>query len=451
MCGLVGVSGIILKKQEDAFKTLLILDALRGVDSTGAALVSKDGDVDVVKVLGNPYELLDYKPFERRMARGNKTLIGHNRYGTQGVISRKNAHPFDLPNIVGAHNGTLTNKYSLRGHDHHDVDSHALFSHMDEHGVEVTVPLLRGAWSLTWYDRRDESINFIRNKERPMYIVSTLDSKTLLWASEKWMLDVACSRNDLKIGEITKTEENMLYSIQTGTLEVLLCKKIEGAPEVSNVYGGSHNGSFIGGRWVSNYQQQQQKKPDPETTSVLPNGRVVHFPVNNQVKEVEKELGKSESTGLGNGFIPGYSGSKGVTLEVINQGVSKEGATFLICFDPETPTAHIRLFLKKSDNPEKYIDREIIGDIGKYYVKTNDLTKGFYKVEYSSHKMAQKLEEFPDPKGRMIPANEWINRHGCCSWCTSPIFPTDSYTFTKQGDDTLCEDCSTNPEVKPYI
>ena len=49
MCGLVGVLGNITHKEEKAFHELLIVDVLRGKHSTGVAMVSAGGGVDVFK------------------------------------------------------------------------------------------------------------------------------------------------------------------------------------------------------------------------------------------------------------------------------------------------------------------------------------------------------------------------------------------------------------------
>ena len=81
---------------EKVLRTLLILDSLRGEDSTGIASIKKvGGDVIVAKSLGDPYQLFDSKSFDRALKASSKAIIGHNRYATTGAILTKNAHPFD--------------------------------------------------------------------------------------------------------------------------------------------------------------------------------------------------------------------------------------------------------------------------------------------------------------------------------------------------------------------
>ncbi len=95
MCGLVGCAGILDFASEKAFRNLLILDSLRGEDSTGIASVKKNSeDVTVVKAVGDPFRLFETRRFDKVMAQGNRVLIGHNRYATTGSVSASNAHPF---------------------------------------------------------------------------------------------------------------------------------------------------------------------------------------------------------------------------------------------------------------------------------------------------------------------------------------------------------------------
>ena len=94
MCGIVAVFGDISIKVEQAFKQMLIMDSVRGLDSTGVAVIDRNGDVSVIKEVGNPFYLLDSDLFDKAMRGSHKGLIGHNRAATTGKILRKNAHPF---------------------------------------------------------------------------------------------------------------------------------------------------------------------------------------------------------------------------------------------------------------------------------------------------------------------------------------------------------------------
>lgn len=181
---------------------LLKLDTIRGPHSTGVLFVNKDNNTEVVKQLGTPWDIASNSVYSRVTKLCHNVLLGHNRYATKGAVTSSNAHPFDFPKLAGAHNGTLTNQSLLDDHINFQVDSENIYHHMNRHGPEATCKALSGAFALTWYNKEDQSVNFLRNDQRELHYAYSEDRKTLIWASEKWMILVACSRQDLKIGEV---------------------------------------------------------------------------------------------------------------------------------------------------------------------------------------------------------------------------------------------------------
>ena len=218
MCGLVGLVGKIDTVGKSVFRCLLELDTMRGPHSTGVLFVDDRGRTDLLKKVGTPWDLYSHKATEEAFKSPANLLMGHNRWATQGKINNANAHPFDMGNIIGAHNGTLTSRYNLQDHLKFDVDSENLYHHMEENGVADTIPKLNGAFALTWWDKTDETLNIIRNDKRPLHYALTTDKKTLLWASEPWMLIVATSKHKMEIGEVEEFEQEVLhtFSIELG-------------------------------------------------------------------------------------------------------------------------------------------------------------------------------------------------------------------------------------------
>lgn len=197
MCGIVGIGGNLAYKDEKTMQSLLLLDYFRGTDSTGLAAVRNGGDVKIVKDATDPINLFQYPKFKDAL-NGNacKLFLGHNRASTSGATNRYNAHPFQCGHIVGVMNGTLefSDKRMLEDNlgEKFDVDSEALFAAIAKYGVKETIESVhegsdsaRGAWALAWYNQEEDTLNFLRNKWRPMWLAWDKEFRKLFFAS-RW-------------------------------------------------------------------------------------------------------------------------------------------------------------------------------------------------------------------------------------------------------------------------
>jgi predicted glutamine amidotransferase len=197
MCGLVGVAGKLEFADERLMRQLLVLDYWRGMDSTGLAAVRMDNNVHIAKIASHPLDLFDTKSYDKAaVGSSSKAFIGHNRAATKGKVSAANAHPFQYDHIVGAHNGTLSGQSHKDLEDAcgeiFDVDSQAIFACIAKIGLAETVKLLQGAWALTYVNLEDNSLNFLRNDQRPLWYAISSDYTKVFWASEYEMIDHAC-------------------------------------------------------------------------------------------------------------------------------------------------------------------------------------------------------------------------------------------------------------------
>lgn len=239
MCGLVGIySSNMLAKHKDVLEALLYLDTWRGKDSTGVAAIRHNTDTDILKSTVPGYEFIDGPRLSSFLRFTDFCWIGHNRFGTVGKVTRSNAHPFSILDkdggsiLVGAHNGTLSNKHVLEDHALFGTDSEAMFYNIALRGLEETISSLTGAWAITYYDHVQEELRFLRNDQRPLHYAYSEDKKTLYWASESWMIRIAVDRAGLKLFEdkVYKTEENVLYRfpVPIKSNDVLTMEKKEG-------------------------------------------------------------------------------------------------------------------------------------------------------------------------------------------------------------------------------
>lgn len=445
MCGLVGVAGNIGVKEDKILKTLLILDAVRGIDSTGIAAVPKNGDVRVVKQIGNPYELFDTRGFAPAMNRSNRAIIGHNRFATQGEVNRKNAHPFDFDTLVGTHNGTLRNKYKLLNSGNYKVDSENLFHHIEEEGLESFLRVVDGAYALVWWDKLNDTLNFLRNKERPLWIVKSLDGRTMFWASERWMLDIAIGREDVKIGEHHWVLEDQHYSIGIDEFGVMDKPLLTPAASkyVAPVYVTHHSG----------FQGQQHQKKTTQLTVVPTTPSQTCSTKTTTPSDSEKKSALQHSTASRKFYVS----SRKLSLEIMAECVDGNGAPYLSCFDDKEPHISIRLYLKRNDPLLGKVGRFIIADIKDIHISPKEGT--YYKVGHSSVSLVAEnvkedvaLEDIPvkDHRGKEISQTEFIHTYSACGCCDGFVDPQARYKFTRSGE-AVCQGCIDTPEVIKYI
>lgn len=277
MCGIVGCAGDLTIRHREIFKNMLTVCQLRGRDSTGAIRVKPNGEAVYVKRVGPPEYLLDSRAFDKEIDNDAKILIGHCRSKTFGEVSYKNAHPFEHGSIVGVHNGTLKGHWSMERNKDFDVDSDLLYWHISEYGIENVIPKLNadGAWALVFHDAKDDTLNFIRNKERPLWFTYSKDMKVLFWASEPWMFGAVHRSIEIWDGGEDKrqyvpleTDKLFSYHIDKAGKEppqiFTLKKAVELKGEVRGYAGNSSTGLGYYGRGSGYYSKGVWHPLDPK-------------------------------------------------------------------------------------------------------------------------------------------------------------------------------------------
>lgn len=193
---------------------MLVMDQLRGKDSTGIFAVGRDGQASVTKSIATPTDFLQLSRVSSAI-QGASVLVGHNRHATIGAVNSNNAHPFQHGNITLVHNGTLDKWPKLPHQDEFDTDSECVAYNLslcaNDADTVKFLEAIEGAFAFIWYDDVEEATYFIRNTERPLYR-TTVSGSTYL-ASERGILFAALDRNSVKVPDL-----DVLQEIPTGIL-----------------------------------------------------------------------------------------------------------------------------------------------------------------------------------------------------------------------------------------
>lgn len=220
MCGIIGIInnklplGVIKSFMEQG----LMVNSLRGEDSTGTFCVTKNGVTSIYKKIMAGWDFVQLNGTERIFNRENiRFIVGHNRSTTRGSSSDiAHAHPVVQDNIVLVHNGTLSNVYELNSDVEyklrpiHDSTAIALRLSLDKDPT-LALEKLDGSYALAWYDSSTGLFHLARNSERPLFLGQEKEGNGLLFASEPLMLRWLAERNNI-------TLKNGTQELKAGTL-----------------------------------------------------------------------------------------------------------------------------------------------------------------------------------------------------------------------------------------
>lgn len=247
MCGIVGLISRIpngfYHADLEKFQDLLLVDALRGEDSTGAYCVLANRQVKTIKLASHPSHLFacdSWGKFRQAAISSGRVIIGHNRKATQGAIISQNAHPFVENNIILVHNGTLRTR---DGVGNEEVDSHAVCKALSERPTEEVLKELVGAFAFVWYDTKTTRLNIIRNSERPLNLIVTKEMYAI--ASEDWMAKGVLNREYTnKVDDVIVFKPGTLYSFSldgTYTTKEMALKTYTVTRTYTNTYDMAEN------------------------------------------------------------------------------------------------------------------------------------------------------------------------------------------------------------------
>ena len=252
MCGLVGIYGKDMGvAQGDVFHQLLHTDSLRGEDSTGICLVGTQGE-KIFKELGGVNNLY-FHNWRQTDALGRFSLVseflamGHNRAATKGLVNRENAHPFKIGDIIGCHNGTVSDWdiVNFEGYEKYEVDSQIIFSELNKtKDIQSIWSNVEGAMTLTWWDSSDRTFNIASNGKRPFSYVIDQTGKTFYYASEDWMLYGILKRNNVKFDGMYDLTPNVHYKLSFDEEDLVRIQKTVLTPYVEKPFVFRNRGGY---------------------------------------------------------------------------------------------------------------------------------------------------------------------------------------------------------------
>lgn len=204
MCGLVGVFGNIFQKDLNYFRDALVADSVRGYHSTGVCATSVDKKKQQYATWYHKDTLTGAEAVGDRVFKdvyddiNNWAVMGHNRWATTGAVNSDNAHPFCHGSITLMHNGTLDTMIGLKGS--HATDSERICDSIANRDVVSVLESLEGAFALVWLNSENNTINFARNKERPLAMIHSTNKDIIYYASEGKMMEWCLDRNHVPTG-----------------------------------------------------------------------------------------------------------------------------------------------------------------------------------------------------------------------------------------------------------
>jgi len=211
MCGIVGYITTNPKnnphEKREFQRDSLIVDSFRGFDSTGMLTVCEGFEVAMHKAVGPGYAYVLSKEFAARPT-DPFFFVGHNRKATKGVVNKSNAHPFVKGPITMVHNGTLSDHGRSLPHSPKkklDVDSAMIAYNLAQTDADKAVEVIReirGSYALVWTDTRDQSLNIVRNVERPLHFAFDRAKNTMYFMSDGAHLHLLSDRSYFGYGDL---------------------------------------------------------------------------------------------------------------------------------------------------------------------------------------------------------------------------------------------------------
>lgn len=214
MCGMFGwfvESNKVTVKERAIMAAIMAVEMdRRGGDSWGYAGINTK-HIHRKRGMGDMAEGLDASTLA-----GLSRLIGHTRAASTGRVCKRNAHPFHIGTMIGAHNGVILNHNELNVNHARDcaVDSQHIFRHLIE-GKPLSE--LVGWGAIEWFDTRDPGSLYLGTFTGALsvYCIGTeSNTKGVVWASTEAAVVRAMTMAGLS-GQAYKLEDRKVYRVDS--------------------------------------------------------------------------------------------------------------------------------------------------------------------------------------------------------------------------------------------
>lgn len=220
MCGINGVvfmNGVkrseeMLKQIRFVFNEMFVNTQARGEHATGLVHFKRNGGYDFHKAALSAQQMVTndetYNQIIDGMGVNTFSIIGHTRYFTKGKPDNNdNNHPFDIGNVVGVHNGTITNDDMLFKKFEKDfsriaeVDSEIIYQMINHYNSELITyeglrealekTLLRGLFGLAFAHKNQPNLVHIVKQEKPLSIAYWQEAGVVFFNSQTDLMENA--------------------------------------------------------------------------------------------------------------------------------------------------------------------------------------------------------------------------------------------------------------------